>query len=99
MNNNICPSCGRGCISPKITSKPIWIIKDQATQNEIDFDTVFSLTGISPYGSNENTTSYYLQKEMGLVNLNFAQFSKTCLHMHMLPKARKLKADREVIEK
>ena len=94
----ICTSCNQGLLSPKLTRRPILIVKDTITGGEKEFDTVFSLTGISPYGKNENSTSYYLQKEFGMVGLNMQALSMTCLHLHQHSKRRKTKLERESLQ-
>lgn len=94
MSNSICPSCQKGCLSPIIRATPFLIIKEVCTQNEIEADTVFALAGRDNFGRPENTTSYYLFKELAMVGLGMNSFSLTNLYMHIPPKGRKTKEDR-----
>ena len=98
MSSAVCPSCGRGVLTPRPSKRPILIVKDNVTQGEIEFSTIFGLTGISPFGNQENSASYYLQKEFGMAGLNMESFAMTCLHLHTPPKAKKTKADREIVQ-
>ena len=95
----ICPSCGRGTLPPIIRSKPIMIIKESLTNNEIEQDILFTLSGKNKYGHSENTTSYYLMKELGRVGLNLNSMSLSCFYIHTLPKAKRTKDDKAIIQK
>lgn len=94
----ICPSCGRGVISPRITNSPFIIIKEGITQNEMDSKTVFVLSGTNQYGQDEHTTSYYLNREMGRVGLQLSSFSQACLYLHHLPKAGRTKEGKDLVQ-
>jgi len=95
----ICPSCGRKVLSPILKSRPYMIIKESVTQNELELETIFPLAGKNKYGYAENTASYYLSKELGMVGLNLNSMSLSCLFLHQLPKSRRTKVDKEVVEK
>lgn len=95
----ICTSCGKGCLSPKVTSSPVLVVKQEITQNEIKFDTVFVQSGKNKYGHDEHTTSYYLAKEMGMVGLQFNVFSLTNLYLHIPPKGGRKKEDRDIVQR
>jgi hypothetical protein len=94
----ICPSCGKGCASPKLSNKPYLIIKEQITQAELDADTVFVQKGKNKWGYEQNTTSYYLNKELGMVGLMLSQFNLTNLYMHQLPKSKRTKEDKAILQ-
>lgn len=96
----ICPSCNRGSLDPILkSSKPYLIIKETITQNEIDQEQIFTLSGLNKYKRTEHTTSYYLSKEMGMVGLNLQTFNLATFYSHTLPKSRKTKEDKEVLQK
>lgn len=95
---NICSSCGKGCVSPKLSTKPYLIIKEQITQQELDAGSVFVQKGKNQWGYEQNTTSYYLNREMGLVGLQLHTFNLTNLYNHILPKNKKTKEDKEIIQ-
>jgi len=82
----LCPSCNKKSIDPVLKSKPYLIVKESLTQNEIDQALPFTLTGKNKYGKDEQTNSYYLMKEMGMVGINFQQLSFAALWMHLPPK-------------
>jgi len=93
----ICPSCGKGTISPKMTSSPFMIVKEKVTQNELDSEIVFVTRGRNQYNHEENTNSYYLNKELGIVGLQLPMFSLSCLFMHPLPKGGRTKEGKEIV--
>lgn len=95
----LCPSCGKKSIEPIIKSKPYLIIKESLTQNEYEQELPFTLSGNNKYGKQENTTSYYLMKELGAVGLNMQVMSLGALWMHTPPKAGKTKESREQFQK
>jgi hypothetical protein len=95
----ICPHCGKGLLKPKLTSSPVLIFKETPTQNELDSDTVFVLKGKNKNGYEENTTSYYLHREMGLVGLQMMSFNLTNFYMHIPPKAGRGKEEKELVER
>jgi len=95
---NICPSCGKGVLAPKINSSPFMVIKESVTQNEINSKTVFVQKGVNKYNHEENTTSYYLGREFGIVGLQLVSFSLSCLFMHQLPKGGRSKEGKEVVQ-
>lgn len=97
--SNICPSCERGLLKPIIKSKPIMIVKEVVTQNELDNELVFTLNGKNKYGNPENTTSYYLQRELGMVGVQMSALCLTNLHLHVPPKRKKTKEEKEIVEK
>lgn len=94
----ICPSCGRGVISPRITTSPFMIIKEQITLNELESKTVFVQDGKNQYGKEEHTNSYYLNREMGRVGLQLSSFSQSCLYLHHLPKAGRTKEGKDMVQ-
>lgn len=95
----ICPSCGKGSISPKLSNKPYMIVKQDVTQQELDTGSVFLQRGKNKWGYEHNTTAHYLNKELGSFGLQLSQFTLTALYMHQLPKAKKTKEDKEVLQK
>lgn len=92
---NICTSCGKGTLSPIIKSQPFMIVKEQVTGNEIMADKVFVQEGKNKYQHVENTTSFYLSKEFGMVGLQFTTFSLSNLYMHLPPKGGRTKEGKE----
>ena len=94
----ICPSCGKGTISPKVSNKPYMIVKQELTQMEIDTGAIFVQKGKNKYGYEHNTTSYYLNKELGSFGLQLSQFNQTALYMHQLPKSKKTKEDKAILQ-
>lgn len=94
----ICPSCGKGCISPKISSKPYLIVKQDITQMEFDTESIFVQKGKNKWGYEHNTTAYYLNKELGSFGLQLSKFTLTSLYMHQLPKSKKTKEDKAILQ-
>ena len=94
----VCPSCSKGTLSPKISNKPYLIVKQDITQVELDTESVFVQKGKNKYGYEHNTTSYYWNKELGDVGLMLSQFNLTSLYMHQLPKSKKTKEDKEILQ-
>ena len=94
----ICPSCNKGCISPKLSNKPYMIVKQDLTQVELDTGSIFVQKGKNKYGYEHNTTSYYLNKELGSFGLQLSQFNQTALYMHQLPKSKKTKEDKAILQ-
>jgi len=94
---NICPSCGKGIIQPKITSSPFMLVKEGITGNELDSGTVFVQKGKNKWGYDENTNSYYLNRELGLVGLQLSMFSLSCLFMHQIPKGGRTKEGKDLV--
>ena len=94
--NISCSSCGKGVLFPIIRSKPYMIIKESVTGNEIQSGQVFTQTGKNKYQHEENTTSYYLAKEMGKVGLQFSAFSLANLYMHTPPKTGRTKESKAI---
>lgn len=84
----LCPSCGKKSIEPIIKSRPYLIVKESLTQNEYEQELPFTLSGNNKYGRPENTTSYYLMKELGLVGVNMQVMSLGALWMHTPPKSK-----------
>jgi hypothetical protein len=97
--SNICPSCGKGCLSPIIRKSPFLIIKESITSNEIAAETIFTLAGHNKYGNAENTTIYYLQKEMAMLGMQMGRFSLTNLYLHLPPTRRRSKEEKATILK
>lgn len=91
----ICPSCKKKVVSPIVKSKPYLVIKDYLTNTELEQDFPFVLEGKNKYGKPEKTTSYYLQKELGMLGVNFQQLSFTALWSHQPPKAGRTKEGKE----
>lgn len=87
----ICPSCGRGTLEPKRTSKPFLIVKEMVTDNEIKSNTVFVDTVQNRWGYPEHTVNYYLAKELGMVGVQMNTLSLTNLYMHIPSKSKKTK--------
>jgi hypothetical protein len=95
---NICPSCGKGVLTPVIKSSPYLIVKESVTQNELTSEKVFVMDGKSKYGQDEHTTSWYLAKEMGMVGLHFPTFSLSNLYMHIPPKSGRTKEGKAITQ-
>lgn len=94
----LCPNCGKKAIDPILKSQPYLIVKESLTQNEIDQALPFTLTGKNKYGKDEQTNSYYLMKEMGMVGINFQQLSLTALWMHHPPKMGRTKESKAAFQ-
>lgn len=94
---NICPSCHKGVLTPKITSSPFMLVKESITGNELDSGTVFVQKGKNKWSHEESTNSYYLNRELGLVGLQLTMFSLSCLFMHQLPKGGRTKEGKELV--
>lgn len=95
----LCPSCGKKAVDPVLKSKPYIIIKSTLTSNEYEQGLPFTLSGKNKYNRPENTTSYYLMKELGLVGVNMQVLSLSSLWMHTPPKAGKSKDGKEIFQK
>jgi len=95
----ICPNCGKKSLSPTLRSKPYMIIKESVTSNEMEQGTLFTLSGVNKYGHNENTTSYYLAKELGMAGVSMQTLSLSALWLHTPPKAVKGKEGKESFQK
>ena len=96
----ICPSCNRASLNPILKShKPYLIIKESITQNEVDQEQIFTLSGTSKYNKPEHTTSYYLGKELGMCGLNLQAFNLATFYSHNMPKSRKTKEDKAIVQK
>lgn len=85
---SLCPNCGKKSIDPVQKTKPYLIIKESLTQNEVEQELPFTLSGKNRYGHSENTTSYYLMKELGMVGLNMQVMSLSAFWMHTPPKVK-----------
>lgn len=94
----ICPSCGKGTIPPKLSNKPYMIVKQELTQVEIDTGSIFVQKGKNAWGYEHNTTAYYLNRELGSFGLQLSQFNQTALYMHQLPKSKKTKEDKIILQ-
>lgn len=94
----ICPSCGKGTVSPKLSNKPYLIVKQELTQMEIDTGSIFVQKGKNKWGYEHNTTAYYLNRELGNFGLQLSQFNQTALYMHQLPKKGRTKEDKEILQ-
>lgn len=95
----ICVSCNRGSLDPIIkTKRPYLIVKESITQNEIDQEQIFTLSGTNKYNRTEHTTSYYLGKELGMVGLNLQTFNLATFYSHTMPKSKKTKEDKAIIQ-
>ena len=95
----ICPSCGKKSLDPIIKSKPYLIVKESVTNNERAQGIPFALSGANKYGKQENSTSYYLMKELGMLGLNMQTLSLTSLWMHEPPKGKRSKEAKENFQK
>lgn len=95
----LCSNCGKKSLDPIIKSKPYLIVKESVTGNEKEQGILFTLAGVNRYGHQENTTSYYLMKELGLVGLNMQVMSLSALWLHEPPKGKRTKDDREFFQK
>jgi hypothetical protein len=96
----ICPSCGRASLDPILKShKPYLIIKESITHNELDQKQIFTLSGVNRYNRIEHTTSYYFGKELGMVGLNLQTFNLATFYSHILPKSKKTKEDKAIVQK
>ncbi len=91
MMNNICPSCGKGTVSPVLKSSPYLIVKETVTKNEIDSGEAFTQFGRNKFGKDEHTASHYLAKELSMMGLRLSDFSLTNLYMHIPPKSGRTK--------
>lgn len=94
----ICTSCERGTLDHILKSKPYMIIKESVTENEMKYEQVFSLSSEDKWGRSQNSTSYYLAKELGMVGLNLQTFNLSCLYMHIPPKSKKTKDDKDLVQ-
>lgn len=94
----ICPSCQKGCVSPKLSNKPYLIVKQDVTQMEADTGSIFVQKGKNKWGYEHNTTAYYLNRELGNFGLQLSQFTLASLYMHQLPKSKKTKEDKAVLQ-
>lgn len=92
-----CISCGRKTIEPIIRSKPYMIIKESPTNNELESGQGFVLSGKNKYGHSENTTSYYLMKELGMAGVNMQTLSLVNFYNHVLPKNKRTKEEKETL--
>lgn len=95
----LCPSCNKKSLDPVLKSKPYLVVKESFTQVEIDKGVPFTLTSKNKYGRDENTTSYYLMKEMGLAGINFQLMSLSALWAHHPPKAGRDKESKDTFQK
>lgn len=95
----VCPSCGRASLDPILKSRPYLIIKETITQNELEQGLIFTLLRENKYGRTEHTTSYYFGKELGMVGLNLQIFNLTTFYSHILPKNKRTKEEKEVLQK
>lgn len=95
----LCPHCGKKTLDPILKSKPYMIIKESFTENEMEQGNLFTLSGKNKYGNQENTTSYYLMKELGLTGLNLQIMSLSALWLHKPPTGKKTKEAREDFQK
>lgn len=91
----ICTSCGMGTMEPKAFSSPFLIIKESVTKNEIDSGIMFVMSGKNKWGHEEHTTSYYLNKEMGMVGLQLNTMNLSSLYMHLPSRSKKNKEAKE----
>ena len=87
----LCPHCNKKALDPILKSKPYMIIKESFTDNEMEQGNLFTLSGKNKNGYPENTTSYYLMKELGLVGLNLQIMSLSALWLHNPPTGKKPK--------
>lgn len=94
----VCRSCNVETLSPIVRKSPFWIIKDSCTQNEVQLSTLFILSGKNKNGYSQNTTSYYLMKELGMVGLGLGSFSLSALWLHVPSKSKRTKEERSVLE-
>jgi len=85
---SICTSCGKGTLEPRLSNKPILIIKESASSPDYENKQLFSLSGKNKWGKQENTASYYLQREFGSVGLALNSFNLTALYLHQAPKGK-----------
>lgn len=92
----ICTACQHGTLEPILTNKPILIIKESASEADYENEQVFSFTGKNKYGKQENTASYYLQREFGNVGLQFTSYPMTALWLHRQMKTKN-REQREVL--
>jgi len=83
----ICPSCGKKALDPITRSKPYLIIKEGYTHNEYEQGLPFTTSGMNKWNKQENTTSYYLMKELGMVGLNMQVMSLGAFWSHIPPKS------------
>ncbi len=95
----LCPNCGKKGLDPIIRSKPYLIIKESVTENEYEQGILFTLNKTNKWGHSENTTSYYLAKELSMVGINMQSLSLTALWLHTPPKSKRSKDDKEHFQK
>lgn len=95
----LCPHCNKKTLDPILKSKPYMIIKESFTENEMEQGNIFALSGKNKNGYQENTSSYYLMKEMGMVGLNFQIMSLSALWLHKPPSGKRTKEARESFQK
>lgn len=96
---SVCSSCGKGLSNPHLRVSPVLVVKEQITQNEIQFDTVFLQSFVNKNGYDEKTSSFYLSKEFGMAGLQLPSFNLTNYYMHVLPKGGRKKEEREIPER
>ena len=95
----LCPYCNKKTLDPILKSKPYMIIKESFTDNEMEQGNLFTPSGKNRNGYPENTTSYYLMKELGLVGLNLHIMSLSAMWLHNPPTGKKTKEAREEFQK
>lgn len=96
---SLCPSCNKKSLDPVLKSSPYLVVKESFTNVEMDKGVPFTLTGKNRFGRDENTNSYYLQKEIGMVGINFQLLSLTALWTHTPPKPGRTKESKEAFQK
>lgn len=94
----LCPSCGKKSLDPVLKSKPYLIVKESYTQVEHQ-SIPFTLTGKNKYGKEENTNSYYVMKELGMVGINMQVLSLHAFWSHTPPKGGKTKDGKAQFQK
>lgn len=95
----ICPNCGKKALEPILRSSPYMIIKESATEHEMNVGELFIQSYVNKNGYDESTSSFYLRKELGNVGVNWQTLSFASFWSHKPPKAGRTKESREEFQK
>lgn len=95
----LCPRCERATLEPIIRSKPYVIIKEATTEVERLNGQLFQHSYINKNGYPENTSSYYLMKELGMAGVSMQSLTLSALWLHNPQKSKRTKDDKEAFQK
>ena len=90
---NICKSCGVGILTPILNNSPFMVVKNSITDSELTENELFVQRTKNKWGYDEDTTSYYLNREFGYRGLSLRSFSLASFYQHKVPK----KGNKEVL--